>query len=115
MAQLRRRRAHRIRYDSAPAGVETDITLWDHVVLEQMLLSRSDLVLARFEELGIWCLAELTMFRRLWIVDRPAAERVAAIARSMGIPIEAPNEQRTNRGRGPRSSPRRDPDGPALR
>lgn len=97
MAQLRRRRARRIRYDDAPRQVETDITLWDHVILEQKLLSEPDTVLSRFEELGIWCLAELAMFRRLWVQNRSAADRIAAIAQTMGIPIEAPNEQRYRR------------------
>jgi hypothetical protein len=87
MARLRRRRGHRIRYDSNPAAIETDITLWDHVCLEQMLVSRSEHVLEQFAASGIWCLAELAMFRRLWVTDRPAAERIAAIARSMSIPI----------------------------
>lgn len=89
MPRHRPRRARSIRYDLIPSHVETDITLWDHVCLEQLLTSRPDFVLERFREVGIWSLVELEMFRRLWVSDNESALRIVAVARSMGIPMEA--------------------------
>ena len=88
MPRHRPRRARSIRYDLLPSHIETDITLWDHVCLEQMLTSRPDFVLERFRVVGIWCLAELEVFRRLWVTDRQAAERIVCVAAGMGIPVE---------------------------
>lgn len=65
----------------------TAFSVWDHVLLRQMLLSSPRRVLREFKACQIGALEELKAFRDLRAQNPPAAERIEREARKMGIPI----------------------------
>ena len=65
----------------------THIDLSDFVLLEQMLVSKPDIVLAAFRANGVHCLGHLPTFRCLWYENREAADRIATSAASWGVPV----------------------------
>lgn len=84
MPRPKKRRARRIDPRSAR---RTNIDLADYRLLEQMLVSKPDVVLKAFQANGVQCLGDLPTFRRLWSEDREAADRIATSAASWGIPV----------------------------
>lgn len=65
----------------------TDITVWDHVLLKQMLLSSPRRVLREFARCQVSALNELKVYRDIRAENPKAAERIAQEAQALGIPV----------------------------
>lgn len=67
------------------SGKRTDISLWDHIKLEQELMSRPAFVLRNFGKCQITALDELSMWEKIEREHPEAAQRIVQVAAEMGI------------------------------